>query len=255
MRSLNARWVRDDFHRSIAELVTISSGDTILDLGCGRGAALTCFLDRVGPSGRVVALDRNPGLLQEIKEQHADDIASGRLKIANADIAAGLPFGARAFDVVVCQNVLECVRDRTGLIEQARARLKPGGRLLFGHHDFDGVILASGDRELTRRLVHGFADFTEEWQDVSEGQMGRLLPELMAAGGFVDATTETILFVDLELTPESYARAYLNWVRDLAPKFGIREIDAERWLAELEARTARAAFYFAIPWVYVIGRT
>ena len=126
--------------------------------------------------------------------------------------------------------------------------------MLMGHHDYDGGrIPASGDRELTRRLVHGYSDFTATWQDVSEGQMGRLLPGLMISDRFADTATDTILFVDLELAPDFYAQAYLEWVSTAASEFGIYQSDIARWLAELEERAARAAFYFAIPWVYVIA--
>jgi SAM-dependent methyltransferase len=165
-----------------------------------------------------------------------------------------LPFASASFDTVICQNVIECIADRDGLICEIHRILKPGGSTLIGHHDFDGVLLASDDRDLTRHLVHGYADYTQQWQDASEGQMGRLLPGLVARSPFDEAETDTLLFVDLVLSKESYARDYLDGIIALSKGLGIAELDAKKWLHNLEARSGLGTFYYALPWTYVIAR-
>lgn len=174
--------------------------------------------------------------------------------IATIDIAEPLPFASGSFDFVIRQNVVECVADRDGLLREIYRILKPRGSAVIGHHDFDGVLIANDDRALTRRLVHGYADFTQRWQDKSEGQMGRLLPGLVANRPFREAGTETLLFVDLVLSKESYARIHLDGIVALSEKFGVPAVSAKAWLRGLEMRSNAGGFYFAILWTYVVAR-
>src|SRR5258708_11325706 len=157
VQNLNNRWAQESFHSRLAELAGIQPGDSVLDLGCGPGKSTGALLARVGPKGRVVALDRSPHFLETIRRAHGDAIAEKRLEIVQADVSERLLLSQGAFDVVVCQNVIECVQDKDGLIERARLALRNDGRLLLGHHDFESVVLAATDRELTRRIIAGYA--------------------------------------------------------------------------------------------------
>jgi SAM-dependent methyltransferase len=253
VRSLNPVWSRDDFHARISGLAGIRSGGRVLDLGCGRGLTVPHLLAAAGASGHVVAVDRMRGSLAAIRERHCAPVASGCLTLVDLDIAAPLPFASASFDSVVCQNVIECVSDRRGLLTEMHRILRPGGVAVIGHFDFDGVLLASDDRELTRRMVHGYADQTQDWQDASDGQMGRLLPGLVARSPFFEAATETVLFVDLALSKDSYAMVHLEGMVALSRAFGVSEERARAWLNGLQTRSEAGQFYYALPWTYVIA--
>lgn len=255
MRSLNPLWRRDEFHARLAALASIKDGGRILDLGCGRGFAVPHFLAGVGTSGEVVVVDRVSGYLAMIREQYPDHFTNGRLFLVDLNIAGPLPFASASFDSVVCQNVIECISDRDGLLIEISRILRPGGVAVIGHYDFDGVLLASDDRELTRRMVHGYADHTQNWQDASDGQMGRLLPGLVARSPLSEALTETVLFVDLTLSKESYARDHLEGIVALSTEFGVSNESAKGWLRALEARSDAGEFYYALPWTYVVAHT
>jgi SAM-dependent methyltransferase len=196
----------------------------------------------------VVALDRDAASHARAAER------AGPLTTVEADNTAPLPLDSQSVDAVVCQNVVECVADRARLLREIHRVLKPGGRALVGHHDFDGVLVASDDRALTRQLMHGYADHAQSWQDVAEGQMGRLLPGLFAGSPFADTCTETLLFVDLALTDGTYARQHLGDIVRLSPQYGVPTETAERWLAGLQARSDAGTFYYALPWTYVLAR-
>lgn len=247
------KWNAALFHKTLAELVGASSGNKVLDLGCGSGASLGPLLDSVGVDGVVHGLDKMTGSLETAAANHVAAMEAGRLCLTLGDVSHP-PFPDGFFDAVVCQNVVECVHDREGLVTQARRILKPGGRLLLGHHDFDGIILAADDRDLTRRLVHGFADFKQAWQDEAEGRMGRLIPGLVANAGFASIELETRIFVDLDLAEGSYARDYVGWLVDTAPTLGVARDEVANWRLGLEAACSEGRFFFGLPWVAAICR-
>ncbi|WP_026790849.1 methyltransferase domain-containing protein [Pleomorphomonas oryzae] len=247
------KWDTVRFHEALVELCEIKSGNHVLDLGCGIGRSLAAMLDAVGGEGKVVALDRMARSLADVASRFDREINDARLEVVQADVLA-TPFRDGQFDVVLCQNVVECVNEREALVAEAKRILRPGGRLLLGHHDFDGIILASEDRDLTRRLVHGFADHKQAWQDAAEGRMGRLLPGLVANAGFASVELEAKLFVDFDLSPGSYAGDYVRWLADLAPELGISDEDVAHWAGRLAADVAEGRFFFALPWIGAVCR-
>lgn len=247
------KWDTGRFHEALVELCEIESGNHVLDLGCGVGRSLAAILNAVGDGGKVVGLDQMAQPLADVACKFDREINSKQLELVRAD-ALDTPFRDGQFDVVLCQNVVECVNERQALVAEAKRLLRPGGRLLLGHHDFDGIILASDDRDLTRRLVHGFADHKQAWQDAAEGRMGRLLPGLVASAGFASVEIEARLFVDLDLSPGSYAGDYVRWLADIAPKLGISDEDAARWAGRLAANAAEGRFFFALPWIGAVCR-
>jgi SAM-dependent methyltransferase len=254
MRSLNPHWRREGFHARVAALAAVKDGERVLDLGCGRGLTVPHLLAGVGASGQVVAADRSSRSLAVTRERHPQPCADGRLTLVQLDIAGPLPFASASFDSVMCQNVIECIADRDRLLAEIARILKPKGTAVIGHYDFDGVLLASDDRALTRRMVHGYANYTQSWQDTSEGQMGRLIPGLVARSAFSDAVTETVLFVDLALSKESYSLDHVERMVTLSKEFGVPEDSAREWLAALRARSDAGRFYYALPWTYVVAR-
>ncbi len=53
--------------RVLVDLADPNPGQSAVDIGCGSGAAASLLLDRVGPTGRVVGADINPGMIAVAK--------------------------------------------------------------------------------------------------------------------------------------------------------------------------------------------
>ena len=56
--------------RAVASL-SLSPGDTAVEMGCGTGANLPLLREQVGPGGTVLALDVTPGVLARARERVA----------------------------------------------------------------------------------------------------------------------------------------------------------------------------------------
>ena len=123
-----------------------------LDLGCGDGAVSAAVR-----ADRLTVADVSPVALSR---------AHRRLPAAEAvelDPDAPLPFADGAFDLVVCTEVLEHVRDLQLLLSEIRRVLEPRGRLAVTTPAHRGVIatpdpLSPHLRFLTKRSLRGLLE-------------------------------------------------------------------------------------------------
>ena len=97
---------------------SLGHAGSVLDLGCGDGR-LTAELD----AGELTAADVSRVALDRARRRvpHA--------QIAELEPDEPLPFDDGAFDLVLCAETIEHVRDVQLLLSEARRVLKPGGTL------------------------------------------------------------------------------------------------------------------------------
>jgi SAM-dependent methyltransferase len=111
-----------DWPGQLANAAHVQPGQRVLDVACGTGVAARAMADRVGPTGSVVGLDVNPGMLA-VAERKAPQVEwrTGQ--------AEALPFEDASFDAVVSQFGLMFFEDRRAAIQEMLRVLRPGGRL------------------------------------------------------------------------------------------------------------------------------
>jgi SAM-dependent methyltransferase len=84
------------FSGSVLDHAGVEAGDSVVDVGCGTGVLARAARQRVGPRGRVAAVDPNEGMLAVARRSEPSvDWRSGS--------AESLPFDGRSFDRVVSQ--------------------------------------------------------------------------------------------------------------------------------------------------------
>lgn len=117
--------IRRRYMRSVLDRVGIRAGETVLELGPGPGAFTVDAARRVGPHGRLIAVDVQPAMIARVRERvrraGLDNVethvaSAYMLPIENASVD-------RAFLVTVLPEIPDPVR---GLREVHRV-LKPGG--------------------------------------------------------------------------------------------------------------------------------
>jgi SAM-dependent methyltransferase len=159
-------------HHWLVELLACKPGDWVVDLGCGDGMTLGLLPEQVVP----IVIDLQAGELRR-----AAGTYPGRLGLVCADLTMPLPLVSSSVDRALCHNVLETLPDPGRLLEEAHRVLRPGGRLVLSHPDYDTMVFPSPDREhleLTRRLVHAYYDTQQDWMTVVDGTIGRRLPAI-----------------------------------------------------------------------------
>ncbi len=104
--------------------------DSILELGCGTGKN-TAFLAQIGT--RVHALDFSQGMIEKAKEK----VKVGNVRFSMADLTKRWPCEDEAYDLIVCNLVLEHIQDLSHIFSEAARTLSPQGRFFINElHPF-----------------------------------------------------------------------------------------------------------------------
>ncbi|MFC7533486.1 methyltransferase domain-containing protein [Actinoplanes sp. GCM10030250] len=157
----------------------LSSGISLLDVGCGPGTITADLAARVTP-GRVTALEQTEAAL---------DLARAQIGLANVDFAVGdvhaLDFPDGIFDVVHAHQVLQHVADPVAALREMRRVARPGG------------LVAARDSDYAAFTWYPLVPELDEWlalyQRVARGNggepdAGRRMLAWARAAGFTDVT-------------------------------------------------------------------
>jgi ubiquinone/menaquinone biosynthesis C-methylase UbiE len=116
--------IAEVFH-SLPSLV----GQTVLEPGCGTGRLTRILADRVGPQGRVLAMDISPQMVQMARAK-VGGLSNVHLRCASMESCA-LPCGE--VDLVFCHQVFPHFDDQERAAEIISRCLRPCGRLVILH--------------------------------------------------------------------------------------------------------------------------
>lgn len=115
--ALFAQWPR-----RVAAAAGIGPGQRVLDVACGTGILARTAAEMTGPTGSVVGLDVNDGMLAEASRMALPvEWRHGR--------AESLPFANESFDAVVSQFGLMFFEDKIAALQEMARVLRPQGRM------------------------------------------------------------------------------------------------------------------------------
>ena len=110
------------------DILQISRGEAILDLGCGRGTDTLEAARRTGQTGFAVGLDLTQAMVETAARNAAEGCISN-VRFVCGDIES-LPFDEGTFDAVISNCVINHARDKTKVYKEIYRVLKPGGRFV-----------------------------------------------------------------------------------------------------------------------------
>lgn len=106
----------------------IKPGETLLDLGCGRGAETLQAASLAGPNGKAFGLDITPAMVETAQA------AAQEAGVSNADFFYGnieaLPFPQEMFDAVLSNCVINHAPNKRKVYSEIWRVLKRGGRFV-----------------------------------------------------------------------------------------------------------------------------
>jgi len=110
----------------------IREGDRVLDFGCGSGAYTLPLVHVVGPQGRVIALDRSTGRLEELRRRITDSPLSDRIDIVQTNGEVTLDaIQDESLGAALLFDVLQHIADWRMLVSSLYRTLAPGALLLI----------------------------------------------------------------------------------------------------------------------------
>lgn len=132
---------------------------SILEIGCGTGKN-TSFLSQIGH--RVHALDFSPGMIDKAREK----VRAENVRFSIADLTQRWPCEKGAYDLIVCNLVLEHIEDLSFVFSEAFRVLEEKGKFLINElhpfRQYEGKKARfSGEAGVTEipAFVHHISDF------------------------------------------------------------------------------------------------
>jgi SAM-dependent methyltransferase len=138
------------------ERLDVQPGDRVLEVGCGRGVAVSLICERVG-DGIVVGLDRSPKMIAAASRRNADHVADGRARFVTAELRAA-DLGGQQFTKVLAARFPPLLRGRPGAeLAVVRDHLVEGGALFVTEQPRDAAQAESvADAVASRLDEHGY---------------------------------------------------------------------------------------------------
>lgn len=226
------------------EMMQLSEGMKVLDVGCGPGIDARKISELVGDSGQVIGIDYDDKMIADAEQEPK----SSNTQFIKADVCA-IPFADNYFDAVRAERLFQ-VLPRTVNFDLVLAEIirvtKEDGVIVLVDSDWGTATVNYEDAELTNRLLHFFAD-----QCRPHGYAGRQFYELLKKHGLTVERVEAlpVYMYDFSETP------FEKWLtREALEKKIATEEEMNRWNNELNRKTENAEFFSLVNMILVSGR-
>jgi SAM-dependent methyltransferase len=230
------------------ELMGVQEGHQILDVGCGPGIDTVALAHRVGASGRVVGIDRDPQMLAAASAHAEAEGVAAWVTHRDAD-AAELPFDPNTFDACRSERLFQHLLHPEQVLAEMVRVTRPGGCVVVVDTDWGTSQTNSPDPHLEQRLMQFAAEHR-----LRNPYSGRRLYGLLRKAGLTDVIAEPYLF---GITDFNLAMHVQNWggFTSAALQAGaVTQEEVEGYLADLEAGAASGTFFAMLGGVTAAGR-
>jgi ubiquinone/menaquinone biosynthesis C-methylase UbiE len=212
--------------------IGIASGARVVEIGCGPHGCLDLLSERVGPSGRVVGVERSADAVA-LACQLVADRGFRNVEVLERDArSTGLPHSS--FDVATSRLVLVNIPRPEQVVAEAAALVRPGGWVAFHEADYVSHVCDPPSEAWTRlvELLHVYSE-----RNGIDPRVGRKLPRLLREAGLIEIRVNPIIHV----YPPGHGRRslLLDFAENLSERIVADELVGERELTELKAALAR----------------
>ena len=189
--------------------LALSSGDQVLDAGCGSGIIARTIAGAV-PQGLATGIDRDPQYINFAQRKAAQEgLANIHFEVGDV---LGLPFGDATFDVVWSKHLLQWVKQKRETLAEFKRVVRPGGRIVCCNFDGFCAYTYPVDVELQRDIDLWFETAARELD--FDNFIGRKLPSLLLEAGLKDLKVDFIpdrAFGGFGGDPEKFWNWQVQW--------------------------------------------
>jgi len=135
----------------------VRPGMTVLDVGSAMGYFSLPMAEMVGPGGKVVCIDVQPGMLKALRKRAAKAGLAERIEThVSAKDSIGLPGREATFDFALAFTMLHEVGNQVNFLHEIHQLLKPGAHLLLTE-PIRHVSRPEFDRTISTAQQQGFS--------------------------------------------------------------------------------------------------
>lgn len=218
----------------------------ILDIGCGQGDLLGRLFSSINPESYLVGIDESVKAVKSAKENNPS------IEFHNEKFTDSLSFDDDIFDIVVSVDTLECIPDKSALVNEIHRVLLPWGKVVVAHWDWDTQVYNSANKSVIRKCVAAFSDWQQEWMEDSDGQMGRRLWALFEGSGKFNGKIESFTLLETEFRQGNYGFDRFRDLAGLVKNGGIESTDYEKIRREMEDLSNKRKYFYSVnSYIYV----
>jgi len=210
------------------DAIGVEAGWRCLELGGGAGSVARMLCDRVGPEGRVTAVDLDTRFLEELDADNLD--------VQRRDLLTdGLP--GDGYDLIHARLLLMHLPTREKFVDEMAAALRPGGWLLVEELDvFPLETLAEGIFVQVWTALIGAMEAVNVTTT-----LGRKLPELFDRAGL--EAVEPVCEVPVFRGDSHWTAMFMASVAQLGPLIAASGLTDEQ-IAEFDRHLADSTRWF-----------
>ena len=151
-----------------------------------------------------------------------------------------------SFDMIVTIDVLECICDKEALLGEFHRILKPHGKVLAAHWDWDTMAYSAKCKDVARKAVSAFSDWKQPWMDNCDGQMGRKLWGLFEGSRKFRGKPDSFNLIETTYETGKYGFDRMQDIAKLAGKGRISREEYEKLHSELIENNAKGQYFFCL---------
>ena len=144
----------NEHHSAVTEwavdILDVRPDDTVLDIGCGGGAAISKIADKI-TSGNVFGVDHSELSVELSTLSNKENVECGKVVISKASVEA-MPFGDNCFDRIITVESFYFWPDPSENLKEVYRVLKKGGKFLIAAD-------INGDAQLDEKDIESINKF------------------------------------------------------------------------------------------------
>jgi SAM-dependent methyltransferase len=229
------------------DLLPLASARTVLDLGCGTGVEVRALLERPEFSGRVIAVDQSPALIETARRLAAERGLADRVDFRVGD-AHRLDLPDACAEVVIAHTLLSHVREPLAVLAEMARAAGPGGTLAIFDGDYASWTWFHPDAALGWALDEGMRAAA-----VAHPRLIREMPTLLRAAGLELVAVQPHAYAEAG-GGRFFASAAELYGPMIARAGAVAAAAAERWLEDQRRAVGEGTFFAACNYYAYIAR-
>lgn len=189
------KWGELPLHSMIPSIAVLQPTDTVLDIGCGSGAAIRSIASQL-TTGQAIGIDPTPKMLAIATTLSKD---SQRTRFLTG-CAESIPLDNASCDLVLAVNTFHHWQDVTqGLTEVYRV-LKPGGKFIVIDDIWDNSPEYAEAMEVEHAKASGCEDATAKASQLSELKLTSIIMDHLKEALFTQLSHQEHLDADTAIS-------------------------------------------------------